>query len=365
MKNKENIIIHKPNQLIEITGNPVSTLGLLTYNFLLHRFQQEKTDSLIFSPNEIFEALEMKDNYKELYSFLDSLQSIRILSKDKKGKLWGAFNLLAEFRKEEQGIFVQIPNTIFKALCGEEGQELYYTTIKLLEEKAFKCSHSIIFYEIFKKYEKVNIPCFTVDEIREMTKTLEKYSSYYDFKRYVLEKALEEINKFDKKYNYTYEVKKLGKTVNKIQFIKEHKIVFEEKEVIFSNELEKEIEKARKNRFIDAIYAHKSMQKILEQYDEKDIIKALREAIKYNSEILNFSKFLISKIKDIQNSKKSKTIKKAEKIETPKELTELEIQKGEVAKIIFKSKPKEFKLFEVLEEIDNLENLEQFKLENF
>ncbi|MGL5934318.1 MAG: hypothetical protein ACRCZI_01695 [Cetobacterium sp.] len=81
------LIVHKPNHLIEIVGNPISTMGLLTYNFLLHKFQQEKTDKMILSPAEIFKALDIADKYSDLYGYLDSLLSIKVRSLDKKGRI--------------------------------------------------------------------------------------------------------------------------------------------------------------------------------------------------------------------------------------------------------------------------------------
>ena len=70
-----------------------------------------------------------------------------------------------------------------------------------------------------------------------------------------------------------------------------------------SEKLLKAIIKARKNRFIDSSYSQKAMDKIISMYDEKDIIKALGELYKYNSEIINFQKMLVSKINDIKSSK--------------------------------------------------------------
>ena len=49
-----------------------------------------------------------------------------------------------------------MPSLIINELLKQE--EMYYTTIKLLEEKTFKCVYSIVFYEIFKKYENVELP---------------------------------------------------------------------------------------------------------------------------------------------------------------------------------------------------------------
>lgn len=304
----KNLELYKPNQLIEIVGNPISTQGIMAYNFLIHKFQTLKTDRLTISMSEIFNSLDISDDYEELYNYLDSLQKIRVESRDSRGRIWGAFNLLAVFQKRNEGVFVQIPDPIFKVLCtnygNEKEKELYYTTIRLLEQRAFKCSYSLIFYEIFKKYEKINIPIFKLIELREFTKTIEKYDDYKNFKRYVLNKALEEINQFDSKYKYSFEEKRLGRKVNEIKFIRTEKNIIDiTPEPQISEKLLKAIIKARKNRFIDNSYSQKAMDKIISMYDEKDIIKALGELYKYNSEINNFQRILISKIDDIKSSK--------------------------------------------------------------
>lgn len=303
----KNLVVHKPNQLIEIVGNPISAQGLITYNFLLHKFQQEKTDKLVISMNEIFHSLDLSENYEELYLYLDSLRRIGVTSRDSKGKLWGGFNLLAEYKKVEDGIFIQIPNTIFKALCGDEKEkDLYYTTIKLLEQRVYKCSYTIIFYEIFKKFEKINIPKYLLEELKELTGTKEKYKEYKDFKRYVLNKALKELNQFDNNYDYSFEEKKLGRKVNEIKFKRNEKnLINVTPEYEISDKLSNAIRKARKSRFVEASYSQKAMDKIISKYDEKDIIKGLGELYKYNSEIINFQKILVSKIEDIKNSKES------------------------------------------------------------
>ena len=313
--------LYKPNQLIEIVGNPISSQGLVAYNFLLHKFQQEKTDKLVISMSEIFKELESSDKYDDLYGYLDSLRKIGITSRDSKGKLWGGFNLLSEFKKVDNGIFIQIPDTIFKALCGDEKEkELYYTTIKLLEQRTYRCSYTIIFYEIFKKYEKINIPKYTLDELKAITGTTNKYDLYYELKRRVILPALKELNQFDSQYEYSFEEKKLGRKVNEIKFIRTEKDTFEiTSEPQVSGKLLKAIAKARKSRFIDSSYSQKAMDKIISMYDEKDTIKALGELCKYNSEILNFQKMLISKIDDVKRSKMPlKKISKPESIPTSK-----------------------------------------------
>ena len=379
----KNLVVHKPNELIEIVGNPITAQGLVAYNFILHKFQTEKKDRILISLSEVFNALDMSDNYEELYGYLDSLQRIRVESKDEKGRIWGAFNLLAEFRKLGSLIFFQIPDTIFKALCAddENQKELYYTTIKLLEQRTYKYSYTLIFYEIFKKYEKINIPIYTLDELKELTGTQEKYGEYKDFKRYVLNKALNEINLFDKKYEYSFEEKRLGRKVNEIKFIRNDRNILDViLESQISDKLLNSIEKARKNRFIDKSYSQKSMDKIIKKYDEKDIIKALGELYKYNSEIKSFSKILTAKIEDIKNSKMTKTKENQghtlgqEEVETPfksdftePKKIELAEKKQEISNLIRNSglpTNKRLVLMGQLAEIDNLEELDKFIINN-
>ncbi|MGL4999459.1 MAG: hypothetical protein ACRC5T_10865, partial [Cetobacterium sp.] len=323
-------------------GAPLTAQGLLTYDFILHRLQQEKTDNLILSLNEITAAIGIKGNYDEIYLYLDSLQRIRIESKDVKGKLWGAFNLLSEYKKCEDGVFVAVPPTISKALKTQDDNKdsLYYTTIKLLEKRVFRCVYSLIFYDLFKKYEKINIPILDLDEIREFTGTINKYPEYKAFKVHVLKKAVEELNAFEKKYEYDFEEIKIARRVHKIKFTKNEKNTINISENLISENLEKAILKARKNRFIDDVYSAKAIDKLILKYNEEDIIKGLNELYKYNSEIVNFSKILNSKIKDIVDSKKVKPKKEVVKVVEPKvevlEKSELDLEKEKLSVLIFK-----------------------------
>ncbi|MGL6100272.1 MAG: hypothetical protein ACRC0G_11695, partial [Fusobacteriaceae bacterium] len=350
---------------------PITLQGLIAYDYILHRFQKEKTDRMIISAADILKAVNLENNHDEIYKYLDSLQQTRIESRDAKGKLWGAFNLLAVFQKRDQGIFVQIPEPIFKALelkDENKKESLYYTAIKLLEKRAFRCVYSVIFYDIFKKYEKINLPIFTVDELKELTGTSQKYQIYYEFKRNVLEKALKELNDFDQKFEYNFSEERLGRKIEKIKFFKVEKNVIDILENEISEKMKTAILKARKNRYIDTSYSQKAMNRIIQRYDEKDIIKALNELSKYNSEIINFSKILNSKIKDIVDSKKVKPKKEVVKVVEPKvevlEKSELDLEKEKLSVLIFKidlPTRERIMLFGELSVIEKLEDLKKLE----
>ncbi|MGL4803235.1 MAG: hypothetical protein ACRC18_13310 [Cetobacterium sp.] len=330
IKKKEDLIIHKPNQLIEIEGGSLTTNNLLAYNYILHRLQKVGKNNILISGSDFFRDLDLSKHYDDLVSYLDSLRRISVVSRDKKGKLWGAFNLLSAFKRmDDKTFYVEIPNIIFEALCKKE--ELYYTTIKLLEQKAFKSFYTIIFYEIFKKYEKINMPEYTVEELKKLTGTENKYNEYKYFKRDILEKSVQELNKLSQKYEYDYFEERLGRKINKIKFIRYSKMDSEDK-IEISSKLNTAINKAKKNRYIEQSYSYKAMLKLLKQFDEKDIIKGLNEAITYNKTIKSFSAFMTAKISDMINSKIIQ-VEKIKKHIPQVEIVNIEITQNELIEI--------------------------------
>ena len=319
---KENAIVFKPNELIEVVNRPISSMGLKAYNLILQQLQKANTDRMVISPSDI--DLDNSRNYDELYNYLDELQKVQVKSIDKRGRTWGSFVLISEFKKLDDGIFVAVPPSIYNVLCGKDKkqEELYYTTIKLLEEKSFKCSYSIIFYEIFKKYEKIRIPIYTLEELKGLTKTSNKYKVYYEFKRWVLNPAIKEINKYDSNYSYSFEEIKLGRKVDSIQFIRENKdknIIDAEivEDTSMSEKLLNAIKKAKKSLYVQNVYSQKAMDKLIKKYDEKLIIKALKELANYNQEIKSFSAMMTAKIEDIKNSSNKAIEEKIDKVTTP------------------------------------------------
>ncbi|MGL5356573.1 MAG: hypothetical protein ACRDAQ_08560, partial [Cetobacterium sp.] len=139
-----------------------------------------------------------------------------------------------------------------------------------------------------------------------------------------------------------------------------------------SEKLVNTILKARKNRFVDLAYSQKAMDKIIAKYDEKDIIKGLNELYKYNSEIKNFSKILISKIDDIKKSK-IEVVKKKVKAPIKDEIevvenvqSDLDLEKEKLSIIIMQNgspMSQRVSLFTKLSGIETIEELEKFKIE--
>ena len=91
-----------------------------------------------------------------------------------------------------------------------------FTQFELMYTLAMKSQYSIRLYEILKSYEYKHNIILTIDELKKQLFAT-KYTRYPDFKRYVLEKALKEIDDLSD-LNVSYKIIKEGRTFTKIQF---------------------------------------------------------------------------------------------------------------------------------------------------
>ena len=83
----------------------------------------------------------------------------------------------------------------------------YFTKLDLKEFNPLKSKHSIVIFEFLKRYENLpKIPKITIDELRAITDTKDKYKLFADFEKRVLKVAIAEINEYTS-YNVqcTYE----------------------------------------------------------------------------------------------------------------------------------------------------------------
>lgn len=82
----------------------------------------------------------------------------------------------------------------------------YFTKLNLKEFNPFNSKFSLIILEFLKQYEKLkNIPEVSIDELRKITDTQNKYSIFTAFKNKVLDIAINEINE-NTNYNVSYDL---------------------------------------------------------------------------------------------------------------------------------------------------------------
>lgn len=101
-----------------------------------------------------------------------------------------------------------------------------YTQYQLYEVLVFKGKYSIRLYELIRSYimqdelreGKEKEIDFTVDELKTLL-CCESYKRWVDFDRYVLQKAVDEINNTSDIIKVRYDTYKRGKTITRVNFI--------------------------------------------------------------------------------------------------------------------------------------------------
>jgi len=92
-----------------------------------------------------------------------------------------------------------------------------FTQYELLYTLAMKSQYSIRLYEILKSYEYKRKYIFDIDDLKKIL-FAEHYNRFPDFKRYVLDISLREINNFSD-LKADYEVIKVGRRFARLEFI--------------------------------------------------------------------------------------------------------------------------------------------------
>jgi len=92
-----------------------------------------------------------------------------------------------------------------------------FTKYSLENILKFKSAYSIRIYEIAKSWEARGEFVYPVNDFKELIGAVGKYSAYYDFKRYVLERSLKEINSLSD-IHISFKEKKLGRKVTDLVF---------------------------------------------------------------------------------------------------------------------------------------------------
>lgn len=219
IENKKELL-YKPNQTIMITSEEITVTQRKAYNVILHKVWNE----LKINPNKILFNLSISEiknksgikatNNVELKTNLIKLKRIEVDTIKDNGD-WLNFNLLAQVKKVDDELEIQLPEAIRQALINNT----FYTTLDLLTIKSLQSKYAIILYEIAIRYQKKQIPELTIEEIKALTGT-GKIKSYNNFKHFnvnVLTPAIEEINE---KTDITLSFKEIKGAKNKVVAIK-------------------------------------------------------------------------------------------------------------------------------------------------
>ncbi|MGL4645817.1 MAG: replication initiation protein [Cetobacterium somerae] len=383
MNKKDTIIYPKRNELSTLKGNTLSLNARKIYDFIYRKgiefYKNHNNNFGIYELNiyEIKQKIGMNKttDHSMIIKELELIRNVEFKTYDDKYFL--SFPILAGFNLKADGTLeVALSQFLIRMIL--EKKEPYYHFVDELAYKPLKSKYSKIILDLYFRYKsnKNGIPEMNINKFQDTMQYTSGYKNN-DIERFVLGQAQKELENYNNLI-LTWEIEKVGRKWANIKLnIKEKSIIDTASKINISANLLKAIEKSRKNRFIESSYSQKAMEKILQKYNEKDIIKALGELYKYNSEIKNFSKILTSKIEDIKNSKMSKInenqgyILGQEEVETPlktniieSKKSDLDIEKEKVSNLIRKSKlPTNQRLFFLgqLNNIETFESLENFK----
>ena len=224
--NDKKRILMKNNVLIKARYS----LSLVQSNILisiLYKLQRDKKGQsvCIISRKEIQDLIANKNQktLKEITKIFDAFLEEYIYFKEEKenGKnsIWGKYSFISGYEYDDE-------TDNFKIVCAEKVHQLLlsymqigYTPINLKVYLSLKSTYSQRIYDLLRLWSNTmkNIT-YEVDELKELLMLENKYSNYSDFKKYVLNKSINELNKTGM-FEIKLEENKIKRKVKSVTFI--------------------------------------------------------------------------------------------------------------------------------------------------
>lgn len=226
------------------------------------------------------------------------------------------FSLFNRFSidKKQNKLIIQI-NDMFSYLLNDLIGN--FTKFDLLEFVSLKSSYSKNLFKLLKQWESVKLKEFSIEEFRNVLAIPEKYR-ISEIDKFVLKPIMEELPKYF--YNLKVEKIKTGRRVTSLKFTWENKKLVkdeildlseEENEIVevkISEELNKAIEKAKKNRYIEKFLNIDNIEILLDMFEENDLIKGLIWAYKEVKQEITSLNYLVKTIKTGITKKERKLV---------------------------------------------------------
>lgn len=183
---------------------------------LMEKIHQDDEEFKFYemSKKEIENILGCKQNYVQLDLLTDKLMEKVLRIDTEKG--WEKYTWFSSMKyvKNAGIIKVKISEDLKPHLLNLKDR---FVPCELEYLLSFKSIYSKRTYELLIEYKKIGTRTIKVEDMQEMFQVPKSLLVFADFKRYVLEVALKEINeKTD--LNFSYTPIKLGRKVDRIQF---------------------------------------------------------------------------------------------------------------------------------------------------
>jgi plasmid replication initiation protein len=155
-----------------------------------------------------------KWNSKQLKATVKGLMS-KPLELPKEGKGWTIVNWFSFFEYDDSGLITcRFDKRLKPYLVDIQGRMILGDVRHLLPMKS---SYSKRVYLLLKEYSKFGVRKFEVEELMEILKVPKSFKVYSEFKKKVLQRAEQDINKFTD-LKVSFDEKKLGRKVKSITF---------------------------------------------------------------------------------------------------------------------------------------------------
>lgn len=94
----------------------------------------------------------------------------------------------------------------------------FYSSYRLMEVRNFKSGHAIRLYELMMQFKETGWMDESVGELKEIFGVADKYPSWYEFRRWVINPAVKEINAVTN-YKLKYSTQKRGRNISRVKFV--------------------------------------------------------------------------------------------------------------------------------------------------
>ena len=225
---KDNAIANIHNNLIQ-ARHKLSLEEIRLMDTIISLIQPEDEDFKRYKiPVSIFQELygtQRKDIYDVVKRAVEGLLSkpIKLESKNDRGKkVFEMFNFISygKYEEGEGNFYIEIASS-FKPYLLKLKE--FFSRIPIKYTYVLTSRYSIRLYELLKQYQETGFRIDKIEDLREMLGVEEhEYKAFKDFEKWVLKRAINEINeKTDLQVSYVK--KKTGRKITHIEFYIEQK----------------------------------------------------------------------------------------------------------------------------------------------
>jgi len=185
-----------------------------------------KIDTTLFGnkeytiPIKFFLKDDKDDNYKEVKKALNRLKKKEITYED--NDVWASLTIIAfpKIVKYSDTVTFTVDSMIHNALLNfSKGYRKYELTTAM----KFESIYAMRFYELMSG-QKQPIT-YNIENLKEMFQIQDKYERANDFKKYVLDIAVRELDKYSP-YTFTYKMNKTGRSFTSVTFFPKYQPQF-------------------------------------------------------------------------------------------------------------------------------------------